>query len=103
MLTTAVWLVTQQTNDCVTWEPKACVWEKQGAVRLPLLFGRHSLVYNRFSNVHLSFNSNRKLKDTILKVRERIIDVTKNNIISSPGFLGQRFNNLQRAALLTSF
>ena len=26
----------------------------------------------------------------------------KNNIISSPGFLGQRFNNLQRAALLTS-
>ena len=26
-----------------------------------------------------------------------------NNIISSPGFLGQWFNNLQRAALLTSF
>ena len=26
-----------------------------------------------------------------------------NNIISSPGFLGQRLNNLQRAALLTSF
>ena len=25
------------------------------------------------------------------------------NIISSPGFLGQRFNNLQRAALLTPF
>ena len=29
--------------------------------------------------------------------------LTKNNIISSPGFLGQRFNNLQQAALLTSF
>ena len=29
--------------------------------------------------------------------------LTKNNKISSPGFLGQRFNNLQRAALLTSF
>ena len=27
----------------------------------------------------------------------------KNNTISSSGFLGQRFNNLQRAALLTSF
>ena len=27
---------------------------------------------------------------------------TKNNMISSPGFLGQRFNNLKRAALLTS-
>ena len=27
----------------------------------------------------------------------------KNNPISSSGFLGQRFNNLQRAALLTSF
>ena len=31
------------------------------------------------------------------------ISLTKNNIISSPGFLGQRFNNLQRTALLTSF
>ena len=49
-------------NDGVTREPKACVWEKQGAVRLPLLFGRLSLVYNRFNNVHLVFNSNRKLK-----------------------------------------
>ena len=29
--------------------------------------------------------------------------LTKNNTISSPGFFGQRFNNLQRAALLTSF
>ena len=29
--------------------------------------------------------------------------LTKNNKILSPGFLGQRFNNLQRAALLTSF
>ena len=29
--------------------------------------------------------------------------LTKNNAISFPGFLGQRFNNLQRAALLTSF
>ena len=28
--------------------------------------------------------------------------LTKNNTISSPGFLGQRFNNLERAALLTS-
>ena len=28
--------------------------------------------------------------------------LTKNYIISSPGFLGQRFNNLKRAALLTS-
>ena len=27
----------------------------------------------------------------------------KNNTISSPAFFGQRFNNLQRAALLTSF
>ena len=29
--------------------------------------------------------------------------VHQNNTISSPSFLGQRFNNLQRAALLTSF
>ena len=29
--------------------------------------------------------------------------VTKNNTTSSPDFLGQRFNNLQRAALLMSF
>ena len=29
--------------------------------------------------------------------------LTKNNKTSSPGFVGQRFNNLQRAALLTSF
>ena len=29
--------------------------------------------------------------------------LTKNNTISSPGFLGQRFNNLQWAALLMSF
>ena len=28
--------------------------------------------------------------------------LTKNNTISSPGFLGQQFNNLQWAALLTS-
>ena len=28
--------------------------------------------------------------------------LTKNNIISSPGFLGQRFNNLKQAAQLTS-
>ena len=28
--------------------------------------------------------------------------LTQNNTISSPGFLGQQFNNLQRAALLTS-
>ena len=63
-------------NDCVTREPKACVREKQGAVRLPLLFGRLSLVYNRFKHVHLSFYSNRKLKESILKIRERIIDVT---------------------------
>ena len=28
--------------------------------------------------------------------------LTKNDTISSPGFLGQRFNNLQRAAFLTS-
>ena len=27
--------------------------------------------------------------------------LTKNNTTSSPGFLGQGFNNLQRAALLT--
>ena len=27
----------------------------------------------------------------------------KNNTISSPGSFGQRFNNLQRAALLTPF
>ena len=29
--------------------------------------------------------------------------LTKDNPISSPGFFGQRFNNLQRAALMTSF
>ena len=29
--------------------------------------------------------------------------LTKNNMISSPGFLSQWFNNLQRAALLRSF
>ena len=29
--------------------------------------------------------------------------LTKNNTTSSPGFHGQQFNNLQRAALLTSF
>ena len=28
--------------------------------------------------------------------------LNKNNTISSPAFFGQRFNNLQRAALLTS-
>ena len=27
----------------------------------------------------------------------------QNNTTSSPGFLGQRFNNLQRGVLLTSF
>ena len=27
----------------------------------------------------------------------------QNNSTSSPGFLGQRFNNLQKAAFLTSF
>ena len=35
--------------------------------------------------------------------RSLFFSLTKNNIISSPGFLGQRFSNLQRAALLTSF
>ena len=29
--------------------------------------------------------------------------LTKDNTISSPGFFGQRYNNLQRAALLTTF
>ena len=29
--------------------------------------------------------------------------LTKNKATSSPGFLGQKFNNLQRAALKTSF
>ena len=29
--------------------------------------------------------------------------LTKNNTTSSPGFLSQRFNNLQRTVLLTSF
>ena len=32
-----------------------------------------------------------------------VFPVTKYNTTLSPGFLGQRFNNLQRAALLTSF
>ena len=31
-----------------------------------------------------------------------VFSLTKNNMISSPGFLGHRFNNLKRAALLTS-
>ena len=34
--------------------------------------------------------------------RSLFYPLTKNNTISSPGFLGQRFNNLQRAAFLTS-
>ena len=32
-----------------------------------------------------------------------VLSFTKYNTTLSPGFLGQRFNNLQRAALLTSF
>ena len=32
-----------------------------------------------------------------------VFPLTKYNITLSPGFLGQRLNNLQRAALLTSF
>ena len=32
-----------------------------------------------------------------------VFQLTKNSTISSPSFLGQRFNNLQWAALLTSF
>ena len=32
-----------------------------------------------------------------------VFPLTKYNTTSSPGFLGQRFNNLQRAELLTSF
>ena len=35
--------------------------------------------------------------------RSLFFSLTKNNIISSPGFLSQRFNNLQQAALLMSF
>ena len=35
--------------------------------------------------------------------RSLFSSLTKNNIIPSPGFLDQRFNNLQRAALLMSF
>ena len=34
--------------------------------------------------------------------RSFFFPLTKNNTFSSPGFLGQRFKNLKRAALLTS-
>ena len=38
----------------------------------------------------------------ILQIKEGVFPLTKYNTLS-PGFLGQRFNNLQQAALLTSF
>ena len=37
-----------------------------------------------------------------LNLLAAIFLLNKNNTISSPDFFGQRFNNLQRAALLTS-
>ena len=37
------------------------------------------------------------------KMSSFFVVLTKNNTTSSPGFHGQQFNNLQRAALLTSF
>ena len=37
-----------------------------------------------------------------LKGENELFLLTKNNTTSSPGSLGQRFNNLPRAALLTS-
>ena len=39
----------------------------------------------------------------ILQIKEGVFPLTKYNTTLSPGFLGQRFNNLRRAALLTSF
>ena len=42
------------------------------------------------------------LKGVLAAISLFVFSLTKNNIISSPGFLGQRFNNLKRAALLMS-
>ena len=39
----------------------------------------------------------------LLNLLAAIFLLNKNNTISSPAFFGQRFNNLQRATLLTSF
>ena len=39
----------------------------------------------------------------LLNLLIAIFLLNKNNTISSPTFFGQRFKNLQRAALLTSF
>ena len=39
----------------------------------------------------------------LLNLLAAIFLLNKNNTISSPAFFGQRLNNLQRAALLTSF
>ena len=39
----------------------------------------------------------------LLNLLAAIFLLNKNNTISSPALFGQQFNNLQRAALLTSF
>ena len=43
------------------------------------------------------------LKEKMSFIFNNFAPSNKNNTISSPAFFGQRFNNLQRAALLTSF
>ena len=55
-----------------------------------------------FNNLLLYYSFKIFLKEVSL-FRSMFFPLTKNNTTSSPGFLGQRFNNLQRVALLVSF
>ena len=45
--------------------------------------------------------SSLKLVNLLAAISLFVFLLTKNNTTSSPGFLGQRFNNLQRAALFS--
>ena len=49
-----------------------------------------------------SYPTKAEFSNCLLFIRSFSFPLTKYNTTLSPGFLGQRFNDLQRAALLTS-